>query len=411
MNLFRYKLIQPTGEVVSSIINLPFEDVISAVTYLEREGNTTIYVKKLGPVSSLIMKFLHTGMSKKITRPFIAEFLNNVSMMLKSGIPIVTALEESAANSSRPGFESDINDMIISLQGGSTFSAAVEANSHIFPKTTVYLIKIGEASGTLDERLKDAADHLKRIHSIISDTKQALLYPSFVFLAMGIGLIFWLYYVVPKIVTLFKEMDVELPGLTVFIINTSAFVQQYVFEIILLTIAIIFFCITLYKNNRGFKKGLDHVFLKLPVIGTLITASTMAFITEYFALLINAGIDLLQSMDIMKDSTSNSVFKDKLGEVKESLRRSETISDSFASASVFPRFVCRMIKIGETSGTLPEQLEYIAQDYNNRLSTLVDSLGKIIEPIVLIVAGTMFAIIIAGLFLPIYDLIGNLGSM
>ena len=411
MNLFRYKLMQPTGEVVSNIINLPFEDVVSVITYLEREGNTTIYVKKLGPLYSFFIKLLKVGIRKKISRTFLAEFLNNVSMMLKSGIPIVTALEESASNSSRPDFESDINDMITSLHGGSSFSNAIESNSHIFPKTTLHLVKIGEASGTLDERLKDASDHLKRIQAILSDTKQALLYPAFVFAALGVGLVFWLYYVVPKIVMLFKEMDVQLPGLTIFIIQTSEFVQNYVVEIFIVTILAVLIIISIYKNSPSFKKSMDYLLLKLPVVGTLVNASNLAFITEYFALLINAGIDILQAINIMQESVGNAVYSDKLGEVRESLTRSETIAASFTSALIFPKFVCRMINIGEISGTLPDQLDYIAKDYSNKLATLVESLGKMIEPIVLIVAGAMFAIIIAGLFLPIYDLIGNLGGM
>ncbi len=228
---------------------------------------------------------------------------------------------------------------------------------------------------------------------------------------MGTGLIFWLYYVVPKIVMLFKEMDVQLPGLTIFIIKTSEFVQNYIFQIFVVVILAVFILITLYKQNRSFKKSMDYVLLKLPVVGTLVNASNLAFITEYFALLINAGIDILQAIKIMQEAVDNAVYSDKLGEVRESLTRSETIAASFTAALIFPNFVCRMINIGEISGTMSDQLEYIAKDYSNKLAMLVSSLGKMIEPIVLIVAGTMFAIIIAGLFLPIYDLIGNLGGM
>lgn len=411
MNFFKYKLIDPTGKVISNIVKLPFEDELSVMTYLEREGQTALSVKKLNPVFTFLIRLLHSTRRKKITRPFLAEFLNNIAMMLKSGIPIVTALTESALNSGQPEFESDINDMIITLQGGSSFSGAAQQNPHIFPKTVLHLIRIGEASGTLDERLQDAADHLRRIHSIISDTKQALLYPFFVILSMTVGLIFWLYYVVPKIIVLFSEMDVELPALTVFIIRLSEFVQTYILEIFGGLILFFFFISALYKKNRPSKKLMDRMVLKLPVVGTLVQASNLAFITEYFALLMNAGIDLLQSIDIVRESTSNLVYRDKIKEVKASLTQSETISASFEATKIFPRFVCRMINIGENSGSLPDQLQYIAQEYSKKLATLVETLGKALEPIVLIVAGTMFAIIIAGLFLPIYDLIGSLGAM
>lgn len=410
MNFFRYKLMQPTGEIESNIISLPFEDVMSAVSYLERDGNTTIFVKKLGPVSAVLFKMMKTSIRKKISRVFLAEFLSNISMMLKAGIPIVTALEESAVNSAHPEFENDVKDMILSLQGGASLSDVIQSNPHIFPKTVYHLIRIGETSGTLDQRLKDAADHLKRIQAIVSDTKQALLYPSFVFFAMGAGLIFWLYYVVPKIITLFDEMDVQLPALTIAIIRISEFIQQEIFTIAAAAVIFFLLIVTLYRKNRSFRKLSDFILLKLPVVGALITASTLAFITEYFALLINAGIDILQSMQIIQDSVKNKIFKEKLGAVKESLTRSEPIASSFSAAVIFPRFVCRMINIGEVSGTLPEQLQYIAEDYRNKLAVMVSTLGKIIEPFVLIVAGVMFAIIIGGLFLPIYDLIGRLGG-
>ena len=411
MKLFRYKLMRPNGQVITNVANLPFEDLLSVTSYLERDGNIPIWVKKVGPVTTLVIKIFKLGHRKKLTRAFIAEFLGNVAMMIRAGIPIVTALEESAVNANRPDFESDINDLILNLQGGATFSAAAQSHSHIFPKSAMPLIRIGETSGTLDERLKDASEHLKRIDSIIRDTKQALLYPAFVFAAMFFGLIFWLYYVVPKIIALFDEMDVTLPALTVFIIKTSEFVQANVFELVGGVVLTFFIVTTLYKKSLPVKRFLDYLTLKLPVVGTLTSASTLAFISEYFAMLINAGIDILQVMKIMEESVGNEIYREKLKEVQESLTRSETIADSFTNAIIFPRFVCRMIKIGETSGTLSDQLEYIAEEYRTKLATLVATLGKMIEPIVLIVAGAMFAIIIGGLFLPIYDLVGNISSM
>ncbi|MBU1585655.1 MAG: type II secretion system F family protein [Proteobacteria bacterium] len=411
MNYFRYKMMKASGEVVSGVVNLPYEDILSAISYLESGENTTIFVKKMGTFSSFIFKLIKQGIRKKIERKFLAEWFNNLSMMLKAGMPLATALEESAVSSDRPDFESDVSDIILSIQRGSSFSAAVERQSHLFPKTAMYLIRIGEESGTLDDRLKDAADHLTRIHAIISDTKQALLYPFFVVITMGGGMIFWFYYVVPKIVSLFKDMDVTLPPLTIFIIGISNFIQAYFFHIIIFIAVFVFAITTLYKNVKPFKKVVDTVLLKTPIAGTLIQASSLAFITEYFSLLLNAGIDIIQSVKILEESIGSEVYRGRLREIKENLSSGTTISDSFTKAKVFPRFICRMINIGEMSGTLPDQLNYIAQDYKQKLTSLVANLGKIIEPVVLVVSGIMFAIIMAGLFLPIYDLVGNLSTM
>lgn len=411
MTYFRYKMLNASGKVVSGIVDLSFDDLLSAVSYLEGNENTTISIKKMGLVSSFVFKLLKGGLRRKIERPLLAEWFNNLSMMIKAGMPLATALEESAESIGHPDFESNIRDMILSIKRGSSFSSAVERYGRVIPKTAGYLIRIGEESGTLDDRLKDAADHLTRIQAIISETKQALMYPSFVFMAMGGGMIFWFYFVVPKIVTLFSDMDVRLPPLTIFLICISDFVQAYFFQLVAAGALFILALSYFYKNLPPVKKKLDRIFLKLPIIGTLIQASNLAFITEYFSLLLNAGIDILQAIKILEESIGNEVFREKLGDIRNSLVSGINISESFTRAKVFPKFICRMITIGEMSGSLPDQLSYIAGDYKQKLSHLVTSLGKIIEPVVLVVAGAMFAVIMAGLFLPIYDLVTSLGTM
>lgn len=410
MSYFRYKLMEPTGRISSGVINLPYKDVLSAVTHLERGENTSIYVKKLGVVASFLFRLVSMRLRRRVSRSFQAEFLSNISMMLRSGMTLTTALEEGASTSERPDFESDITDMITAIQGGAAFSEAADKYRYIFPKTVIYLIRMGEETGRLDEMLQDASDHLKRIQNIISDTKQALLYPSFVFIAMGGGVIFWFYYVVPKILSLFKEMDVTLPSLTIFLLRISEFIQNHFLSIVLGLALAVFIVVTAYKGNRKVKRTTDALLLKLPLSSTIISASTMAFITEYFSLLMKAGIDILQSMTILKESIKNEIYREKLGEVRDGLARGEGIADSFRDVLIFPLFVIRMINVGELSGTLPEQLAHIAEDYRNKLSVLVATIGKMIEPIVLVVAGAMFAIIIAGLFLPIYDLVSRVGG-
>jgi type II secretory pathway component PulF len=410
MNYFRYKLIEPTGEISSGVIKLPYHEVMSAISHLERDGSTTVRVKKLGRFLSSLVDLVTFRLRKKMTRSFMAEFLNNVSMMLRAGMTLTTALEEAAGSTERPDFEEDIQDMILSIQGGATFSEVAENYAHIFPKTAVHLIRLGEETGKLERTLMDGSEHLKRIQAIVSDTKQALLYPAFVFLSMGGGLLFWFYYVVPKIVNLFKEMDVTLPTLTIFLLRVSQFVESHIFTMLMGIVLFILLSVFSYRNNKRFKKMIDHLLLKLPLSRTLVTASTLAFITEYFSLLLNVGIDIMQSMTILGDSTKNEVFREKLGDVKSGLGSGDGIAEAFRRVPLFPPFIVRMIHVGEQSGTLPEQLTYIAEDYRKRLSILVATLGKMIEPIVLVVAGVMFAIIIGGLFLPIYDLISQVAG-
>lgn len=410
MGYFRFKLLSPSGRVFSGFIKLPYLDEMSAISHLERDGSTAIHVSKPGIIYSFLLHLASFSLQQKMSRSDQAEFLSNMSLMLRSGVPISSALKESSTTSSLPEISKDIEDMIISIQGGLTFSETASKYSHIFPKAILHLIRIGEETGQLDEMLKKGAGHLKRIDGIVSDTKQALLYPSFVFFMLGAGLIFWFYFVVPKIVTLFVEMNVSLPGLTVFLIWLSEVFQNYLFHILGGLAVAIMILSYLYKGSPVGRRIIETVLLNLPLSGTIIRASSLAFITEYLSLLLSSGIDILQSLKILKESITNSIYKESLDNILGSVSRGDGIAGSFKNAQLFPPFVIRMIGIGEMSGTLTEQLAYISEEYKNKLSLLVSTIGKIIEPVVLIIAGIMFAIIIGGLLLPIYDLVSQISK-
>ncbi len=408
MNYFRYKLILPSGVTSSGFIRLPYQEVDSVISYLERKGSTVIYIKRLGHVGTFLVKLGSFRLKKRLPRSFLAEFLGNLSFMLSSGLNIITALEEAAKGSDRPDFEHEIREIVFSIRGGTTFSEAVVNYPHIFPKTVSYLIRIGEESGRLDSTLMDASEHLKRTDQIISDTRQALMYPCFVFVAMGSGLIFWLYYVVPKILLLFKEMDVALPTLTVCILAVSDFIRSNILSILLISFAVVVILVSAYRRSRTVRKEIHRLALSFPLSSSIANASSLAFITEYFSLLLNVGVDLMRSMDILRSSIGNEIFKEKIEEVIHALSKGEGIADAFRRAEIFPSFVVRMIHVGEESGALPEQLSRIAENYRNKLSVLVATIGKMIEPIVLVIAGGIFAIIVGGLFLPIYDLVSKI---
>ncbi len=410
MNYYRYKLIAPTGQLNSGVVKLPYQDIMSAITHLERDGSVTLFVKHLGPVFSFFFKIATLRLRRNIKRPVLSEMLNNISVMLRSGLTLISALQEAAASAEIPEAQGDINDIITNVQGGMSFSAAAEKYPHIFPSSVIYLIRMGEETGQLDKMMADASGHLNRVHGIVSDTKQALLYPAIVFLVMGAGVFFWFYYVVPKIIALFSEMDVVLPPLTLFLIAVSDFMRNHALTVLLAIIGVFIFIGIGRRGNRRFKHITDTLLLRLPIARTLITASGLAFITEYFAMLLNAGIDILQSLQIVIESVGSEVYREKLSGVKDAISKGEGIADAFRGAQIFPAFVVRMINVGEMSGSLTEQLDYVSEEYRKKLSLLVASLGKMLEPVVLIVAGSFFALIIIALLLPIYDLLSQVSG-
>jgi general secretion pathway protein F/type IV pilus assembly protein PilC len=410
MNFFRYKVISTTGRIENGIVQLPYQEIDSAIVHLERSGAIALSVKRLGPLATSLVQLASFRFRRGLARPDLAEMLSNVALMLSSGIPLISALEEAAQSAEKPELRADLTDMIQAISSGMTFSEAVQKYRRIFPNSVVHLIRMGEETGQLDRVLKEAAGHLKRIHGIVTDTKQALLYPGLVIAAMTGGMIFWFYYVVPKIIGLFREMDVALPAVTRLMISLSEFVRLNMIPLSIIPIIGILGLIIARHRSRSIRYGSDALLMHLPIVGTIVTASNLAFITEYFALLLKSGIDILQSVAILKDSLENEIYRDKMSEIRETLSKGEGVSDAFRNAAIFPAFVVRMINVGEMSGTLTEQLDRISTEYRNKLSVLVATIGKLIEPVVLVVAGGIFAVMIAALLLPIYDLIGRVSG-
>jgi type IV pilus assembly protein PilC len=408
MNYYRYKMIAATGEVSSGVIKLHYQDEMSVISHLERDGSVAIFVRRVGPLLSFFFRLMTYRMRRKLPRNTLAELLSNLALMLRSGMTLITALEEAAGSAEVPEIEDDIQDLVESIQGGMSFSDAAANYRHIFPKSVVHLLRMGEETGQLDRMLQDAADHLKRLQTIVTDTRNALIYPGFVVVTMTGGIFFWFYYVVPQIVDLFRDMDVTLPWITRLLITVSHYFQQYGVSCLVGAVLLVLMTYSLRRSNKKLRYFIDRLLLRMPVLGTIINASTLAFITEYFSLLLNAGIDILQTMRILSDSVGNSVYANKMVEIQDRLATGEGISESFQNAKLFPRFVVRMLSVGEMSGNLTGQLDYIAGEYRRRLSNLVTLIGKMIEPAVLLFAGTIFGVILGALLLPIYDLLSKI---
>ncbi|MCP4713571.1 MAG: type II secretion system F family protein, partial [Deltaproteobacteria bacterium] len=285
-----------------------------------------------------------------------------------------------------------------------------DRNQNIFPKNIVYLIRIGEATGRLAEMLKKGAEHLQKIQAIINDTRQALMYPCFVLLAIMAGVVFWFYSVVPNIIQVFTEMDIALPPLTIAVMRVSAFVRSNILYLILLPSLLVAGTAILRRTSKRVLRLTDGLLLKLPVIGSIAVASNMAYITEYFSLLINSGITVLESLNILRDAVGNQFYSARLNHIGQRLIKGRKIAEAFDDAGIFPTYVTQMVSIGEASGSLPEQLKLISEEYSRKLNDTIALIGKMIEPIVLGLAGAMFAVIIGGLLLPIYDLLGGIAG-
>jgi type II secretory pathway component PulF len=239
--------------------------------------------------------------------------------------------------------------------------------------------------------------------------KRALIYPAFAIITTMGALIFWLAYVLPKIMTTLREMGVKLPLITRALLHVSDFTKAYWYLIPLLPVAF-FLVVQGLKQKENTRYYVDVIKIKLPIVKLVVYNKLLALFSEQLRILIVAGLTIDRSFDIVADVMGSEVFKRAIISSKDSISSGSRISDAMREHAVFPPLVVRMVDIGETSGNLDEQFAFLSDHYLKKLDDISEKMGKMIEPIVIAVIGILFAIIIVGLMFPLYDLITQFGK-
>ncbi len=338
----------------------------------------------------------------------LIDFSKNLSTTLRAGISVLEGMEDYASITTNRFFKKVIEDIISSVRRGSRLSDALEKHSEVFPPIFISIVRIGEETGRLDRSFNDIAEHLTRVESLKSSIKRALMYPAFVLLASIGALAFWLLYVFPKVANLFRSMHVNLPTITVAVLWVSDFLKNHIFSILIGFL--IFFTVfyILKKRSESVRYMVDRAKLLTPVVKLVIYNGQLALISEYMRLLVSSGATIDRTLTLVEELSENMVFKRAISRIKNRVTLGESLSSAFSREQVFPRFLVRMIKAGEESGLLDEQLAFAANHYYERLEDITQKIGKMVEPIMLVMVGAIFAIIMMALFLPIYDLLGKI---
>jgi type II secretory pathway component PulF len=411
MRYFYYKRMLDSGQIQSGFEKLAFFNDISARYYLEQRFKVVVLKLFMLPEwLTPVLDVLININTKPISRDELADFLRNLAVMQRSGIPIFDAMEELAGDDSTVQTQKLAEDILESLRSGATLSISFSRHTDVIPDTVQHLTQIGESSGTLERTLMDASNHLTRLGKILRETKRAMIYPVFVFLSIIGAAAFWMVYVIPNISDLFKQMRVELPPLTQWILDFSEnfSTNLTIFMLVLLTTIVI--SVLSVKRNKRVRFFWHFLLHKLPISRVLTRSAALAFITEYMSLLVSSGLTMLDSLNILERSIKNEVYKKTITQMKDGIMRGNSLSNEMRQTNLYPGFVIRMISVGEQSGNLDEQLSYLAEEYKQRFDNLVASIAEILKPVVMLLAGGLFILMIVALFLPIYQLIGQVSA-
>jgi len=402
MPIFSYKAIDEDGIVVSDTIE--GFDLDSVYNNLSRKGLYIIHIKEKGRLLSTFGRGLRR---RRIKRIDVIEFGHNLSVMLRAGVPLVSALEDVMTTTEDRYLQERIGEIRREVDMGMSLSEAIEAQKDVFPPIIVRLARVGEETGELDKTISDAVDHLQRVEDLANSIKRALIYPIFTLITSMGALIFWLVFVMPRITALFSGMGIELPMLTKVLFQISEYTKSYWYLILSLPV-MIFLIIQVIKRYESGRYFIDSLKLKFPIVSILIYNKLLAMLFEQFYVLIRAGLTIDKSFDMAADVVGNSVFKRAILKSKEDVIDGSSISDAMKKHRVFPLLAVGMINVGETSGSLEKQFEFLTKHYLKKIDDISMKISKMVEPILLGVMGFIFAVVVIGIMLPVYDLISQL---
>jgi len=364
--------------------------------------------KKKKPVVKKDKKSFSFGTGIKAQEILI--FCKQFATMLRAGLPVLNTLEMLDGQTKRPGMKNVIQTIKKDLESGNALSKCFEKHPKVFDTVVVNLIKAGEASGKLDTFLQKIVVSLEKREKIKSQIKSALFYPGVLFSVAILVTVFMLMNVVPTFVNMYEGMGMgdDLPTPTAVIMSMSDFIRSSggFFLLIFLILFVVGFKFLINKNYN-IKKAWHQALLKMPVFGNLINKSILAKVSLVLGNLNQAGVDLIESIDIAKSVTDNVVVIESLENIKKGVFSGETLTDLFHKEKIFPPTFSQLISVGEQTGSLDEMFGSVAIYYEEEFDVAVGNLSSLIEPIMIVFMG----ITIGGLMLAMYAPIFNVGAI
>jgi type IV pilus assembly protein PilC len=336
-------------------------------------------------------------------------FTRQLSTMISAGISLLESLEVLAEQAETPGMKVCCERLTSELRGGSDLSDAMSCCPKVFSGLYVSMVTAGEASGQMDIILERLADYVESTQELKREIRSAMTYPVISLVLVLSITAFLLIGVVPGFKDVFDGLGAELPPLTLWVLALSDWLRAYWY----IAIAGIFglgFGYVMSKKTYAGALFWDHLALRVPVFGSLTRKVALARFSRTFATLVRSGVPIMGTLDIVADTSGNLVISNAVKASRESVRNGNMLSEPLSEAKVFPPMVVRMIAIGERSGALEALLEKIAEFYDSQVKAAIKALTSLIEPILICVMGGLVGVVILAVFLPILNLIGELGG-
>jgi type IV pilus assembly protein PilC len=389
------------GETLTGEYNATDKAEVSE--YLRKRRIVITSIKK--KPKDIQIKFLQKqGVSVKDLSVFTRQF----ATMVNAGLPLVQCLDVLGRQLEKPHFKTVVLKVTSDVEGGSTLAEALEKHPKIFSDLYVNMIAAGEAGGILDVILSRLSMFLEKADALQRKVKGAMTYPIIVLTVAGGACIFMLMFVIPVFAKMFSDFGGTLPAPTRIVMGISEFIRGYWWALLAGSIALTW-SFKRYRATVSGQRVTDRLGLKIPIIGNVLLKSGVARFTRTLGTLISSGVPILQGLEITSRTAGNRVIQEAIDATAKSIAQGDTIAAPLKESGVFPPMVVQMIGIGEQTGALDEMLSKIADFYDDEVDSAVESLTAAIEPIMIVVMGTMVGGMLIAMYLPMFKMADVVG--
>ena len=364
---------------------------------LRKQGITPTVVK-------VKPKPLFGSAGKPVTPKEIAFFSRQLATMMKSGVPIVSALEIIEGGQKNVRMKKMVESIRYDIESGSSLSEAISKHPVQFDELYRNLVRAGESAGVLETVLDTIASYKENLEALKGKIKKALFYPAVVIAVALLVSAILLIFVVPQFEAVFKQFGADLPAFTKIIVGASRFMVSNWYIVFGAVFAAIFGFIFFKKRSLAFQHFLDRVILKVPVIGQIMHNSAIARFSRTLAVTFKAGVPLVEALDTVAGATGNTVYEKAVHRVRDDVSVGYPLNMSMKQVNLFPHMVIQMTSIGEEAGALDAMLFKVAEYYEQEVNNAVDALSSLIEPFIMIFIGGIIGAMVIGMYLPIFKL-------
>ncbi|MFO7602296.1 MAG: type II secretion system F family protein [Gammaproteobacteria bacterium] len=340
----------------------------------------------------------------KITAKEIAVFARQMATMMDSGVPLVQSFEIIGRGHENPKMQTLLMSIKADIESGSNLSDALAKHPFYFDDLFCNLVSAGEHAGILDSILDKIATYKEKTEAIKAKVKKALMYPAAVMVVAFVITIALLLFVIPQFESLFAGFGADLPAITRFVIDLSAFVQSWWFVMFGAIAGVIIGFKQTHKRSRKFRQNVDRFMLKLPIIGGILNKAAIARFARTLATMFAAGVPLVEAMDSVAGAVGNIVYSDAVIRMRDEVASGTQLNIAMKQANLFPNMVIQMTAIGEEAGAIDTMLGKVADFYEEEVDNDVDGLSSLLEPIIMSVLGVLVGGLVIAMYMPIFQM-------